>query len=133
MNLLIPSRIMASTFSATSNPSPYTVKLFPPLGSSDHLLISASSSISSSLPQERPPSTERKRLWHFGAANWSDLRSYFFDFPWNDYCFRGRGPSECAERITEVILSDMEAYIPYSFPSTKPNKPWFNSACSRAI
>ncbi|KAL7630594.1 UNVERIFIED_CONTAM: hypothetical protein RMT77_019208 [Armadillidium vulgare] len=27
----------------------------------------------------------------------------------------------------------MEAYIPYSFPSTKPNKPWFNSACSRAI
>src|ERR1044072_2915097 len=58
---------------------------------------------------------------------------YFSDFPWNDYCFRGRGPSECAERITEVILSGMEAYIPYSFPSTKPNKPWFNSACSRAI
>src|SRR6201990_2957004 len=27
----------------------------------------------------------------------------------------------------------MEAYIPYSFPSTKPNKPWFNSTCSRAI
>ncbi|KAL7643877.1 UNVERIFIED_CONTAM: hypothetical protein RMT77_005883 [Armadillidium vulgare] len=27
----------------------------------------------------------------------------------------------------------MEGYIPYSFPSTKPNKPWFNSACSRAI
>ena len=38
----------------TSNHSPYTVKLFPPLGSSDHLLISVSSSISSSLPQERP-------------------------------------------------------------------------------
>ncbi|KAL7645093.1 UNVERIFIED_CONTAM: hypothetical protein RMT77_003471 [Armadillidium vulgare] len=27
----------------------------------------------------------------------------------------------------------MEAYIPYSSPSTKPNTPWFNSACSRAI
>ena len=39
----------------TSNPSPYTDKLFPPLGSSDHLLISVSFSISSSLPQERPP------------------------------------------------------------------------------
>ena len=23
--------------------------------------------------------------------------------------------------------------IPYTFPSTKPNKPWFNSACSHAI
>ncbi|KAL7647827.1 UNVERIFIED_CONTAM: hypothetical protein RMT77_001436 [Armadillidium vulgare] len=27
----------------------------------------------------------------------------------------------------------MEAYIPYSFPSTKPNKPWFRCTCSRAI
>ena len=27
----------------------------------------------------------------------------------------------------------MESYIPFSFPSTKTNKPWFNSACSRAI
>ncbi|KAL7646845.1 UNVERIFIED_CONTAM: hypothetical protein RMT77_002101 [Armadillidium vulgare] len=117
----------------TFNPSPYTVKLFPPLGSSDHLLISVSCPVSSSLPQERPPPSARRRFWHFGATNWSDLRLYFSDFPWNDYCFRGRGPSECAERITEVILSGMEAYIPYSFPSTKPNKPWFNSACSRAI
>ena len=113
----------------TSNPSPYTVKLFPPLCSSDHLLISVSCSVSSSLPQERPPPSARRRLWHFGAANWSDLRLYFSDFPWNDYCFRGRGPSECAESITEVILSG----IPYSFPSTKPNKPLFNSTCSRAI
>ena len=117
----------------TSNPSPYTVKLFPPLGSSDHLLISVSCPVSSSLPQERPAPSARRRLWHFGVTNWSDLRLYFSDFPWNDYCFRGRGPSECAKRITEVILSGMEAYIPYSFPSTKPNKPWFNSACSRAI
>ncbi|KAL7640504.1 UNVERIFIED_CONTAM: hypothetical protein RMT77_008779 [Armadillidium vulgare] len=38
----------------TSYPSPYTVKFFPPLGSSDHLLISVSNSISSSLPQEGP-------------------------------------------------------------------------------
>ncbi|KAL7637912.1 UNVERIFIED_CONTAM: hypothetical protein RMT77_011525 [Armadillidium vulgare] len=27
----------------------------------------------------------------------------------------------------------MEAYIPFPFPSTKTSKPWFNSACSRAI
>ena len=27
----------------------------------------------------------------------------------------------------------MKAYIPYTFPSTKPNKPWFNSACPHAI
>ena len=38
----------------TSYPSPFTVKFFPHLGSSHHLLISVSCSISSSLPQERP-------------------------------------------------------------------------------
>ncbi|KAL7647126.1 UNVERIFIED_CONTAM: hypothetical protein RMT77_002384 [Armadillidium vulgare] len=38
----------------TSYPSPYSVKLYPPLGSSDHLLISVSCSVSSGLPQERP-------------------------------------------------------------------------------
>src|ERR1044072_8788932 len=56
----------------TSYPSPYAIKLFPPLGSSDHLLISVSSSISSGLPQERPPPLGKRRLWYFGAANWSD-------------------------------------------------------------
>src|ERR1044072_7243183 len=97
----------------TSNPSPYTVNLFPPLGSYDHL-ISVSSFISSSLPQKRPPSIERKGLWHFGASSWSDLLSYFFDFPWNDYCFSGRGPSECAERITEGILSGIHSiFFPF--------------------
>src|ERR1700755_1972924 len=30
--------------------------------------------VSSTLPQERPPPSARRRLWHFGAANWSDLR-----------------------------------------------------------
>src|ERR1700755_2927481 len=42
----------------TSYPSPYTVKRFP-LGSSDHLLISESCSLSPNLPQERPPPSAR--------------------------------------------------------------------------
>ena len=49
----------------TSNPSPYTVKLYPPLGSSDHILISVSSSIFSSLPQERPPRIEKETFVAF--------------------------------------------------------------------
>ena len=58
---------------------------------------------------------------------------YYADFPWNDYCIRVRDSSLCAERITEVIVSDKEAYIPHSFSRPKPSKPWFNTACSRAI
>ncbi|MPC44140.1 hypothetical protein E2C01_037804 [Portunus trituberculatus] len=67
------------------------------------------------------------------SASWGDQRRYYADLSWNDYCFRVRGPSLCAERITEVIVSDMEAYIPHSFSQPKPSKPWFNSACSCAI
>ncbi|MEJ1857831.1 hypothetical protein, partial [Escherichia coli] len=58
---------------------------------------------------------------------------YYSDFPWNDYCFRTREASACAQRVTEVIISGMEAYIPRSFSAPNAKKPWFNLACSRAI
>ena len=67
------------------------------------------------------------------SAKWEDLRKYYSDFPWDDYCFHVRDPSLCAERITEVIISSMELYIPHTFSNTKAKKPWFNSPCSRAI
>ena len=73
----------------TTHPKPYSVDILPSLGKSDHALISVSSPIISSDPLELPPPSARRRLWHFGAADWEDLRNHFFDFPWDDYCFRG--------------------------------------------
>ena len=67
------------------------------------------------------------------SAKWEDLRQYYSDFPWDDYCFHVRDSSLCAERITSVIISGMESYIPHTFSNTKAKNPWFNSACSRAI
>ena len=117
----------------TTNPTLYTVKVSAALGSSDHLLVTVSFPLISGGQLECPPPSERRRLWHYGDANWKDLRLHFSVFPWNDHCFRGRGPSECVERITEVILDGMETYIPSSFPSSRSQKPWFNTDCSRAI
>lgn len=48
------------------------------------------------------------------AANWEDLGPVFKNFPWTDYCVHDRGFSECATHITEVVLSAMEACIPFS-------------------
>ncbi|MPC15087.1 hypothetical protein E2C01_007870 [Portunus trituberculatus] len=59
--------------------------------------------------------TKRRCFWRFASASLGDLRRYYADFPWNDYCFNVRDPSLCAERNTEVIVSGMEAYIPRSF------------------
>ncbi|MPC12807.1 hypothetical protein E2C01_005518 [Portunus trituberculatus] len=50
---------------------------------------------------------------------------YYADFPVN--------PFLCAEHRTEMIASGREAHIPHSFSQPKPSKPWFNSACYRAI
>ena len=108
----------------TFNPSVYAVTLSSPLGSSDQNLISVSCPISPIPPQDSP---KQRYLWHFASASWADLRRYSADFPWNYYCFRDRDASLCAEHITEVIVSGMEAYIPHSFSRPKPSKPWFNT------
>ena len=82
-----------------SNPSAYAVTLSSPLGFSDHKFISVSCPISPIPPQDP---RKRRCLWHFASATWGDLRRYYADFPWNDYCFHDRDSSLCAERITEA-------------------------------
>ncbi|MPC30347.1 hypothetical protein E2C01_023609 [Portunus trituberculatus] len=75
----------------TSNSSAYAVTLSSLLGSSNHNLISVSCPISPIPPQDP---TKRRCLWHFVSASWGDLRRYYADFPWNDYCFRVGGSEE---------------------------------------
>ena len=97
----------------------------------DLFLTSNPSTCSVKLSSQNPP--KRRCFWHFNYAKWEDLRQYYSDFPWDDFCFHVRDPSLCAERITEIIISGMELYIPHTFFNTKAKKPWFNSACSRAV
>ena len=114
----------------SSNPFAYAVILSSLLGSSDHNLISVSCPISA-IPPQHPP--KRRCLWRFASVSWGDVRRYYAHFSWNDYCFRDRDPSLCAEPINKVIVSGMEAYIPHAISRPKPSKPWFNTACSRVI
>ncbi|MPC31312.1 hypothetical protein E2C01_024598 [Portunus trituberculatus] len=53
-----------------------------------------------------PP--KRRCLWYFASASWGYLRRYYADFSWNEYCFRVRDPSLCAERITEAVVFGVE-------------------------
>ncbi|MPC19979.1 hypothetical protein E2C01_012907 [Portunus trituberculatus] len=79
--------------------------------------------VSESLSGEGTDPSKQRCLWHFASTSLGDLRKYYTDFPWNDYCFCVRDPSLCAERITEVIVSGMEVYIPHSFSQPQPSKP----------
>ncbi|MPC82612.1 hypothetical protein E2C01_077287 [Portunus trituberculatus] len=58
-------------------------------------------------------SPKRRYLWCLTSARWSDLKRFYADCPWNDYCFHVRDPSLCAEHITEVIVSAMEVYCTF--------------------
>ncbi|MPC29843.1 Synaptotagmin-1 [Portunus trituberculatus] len=106
-----PTRILTvleirPTFFLTSNLSAYALTVSSPLESSDHNFIFLSCPISP-IPSQDPP--KRRCLWRFASASWGGLRRYYANFPWNDYCFHVRDPSLCAERITEVTVSGMEA------------------------
>ena len=116
----------------TSNPLPYTINLCPPLGTSDHVLVSVSS-LSSNVQVERPPQLERRRLWHYGGADWTTFRDHLSSFDWENDCFCDDDVSEVAVRVTKVILDAMWSYIPSSLQSLKPSKVWFDAECGRAI
>ena len=113
----------------TSNPVNFNYSISAPIGSSDHSLISVSTSVTSPPPI---PSTQR-RLWHFRDTQRTNLRDYFTEFPWQDYCFSTGDTSECALRVEELILSGMEAYVPHTITTFSPSKPWFDGSCSDAI
>lgn len=71
--------------------------------------------------------------WDFATADWDTFCRYFFDFPWNDFCFRGRGPSESAYRITEGVLSGFETLISSHFSKSNTKNFWSTHACSSAV
>ena len=113
----------------TSNRSNYSYTVSSPPGSSDHSLISVSSSFSPPLPI--PPT--QSHLWHFENTRHSDIRDFLLDFPWGEYCFRSRNPELVAAKVTEVITSGMEAYIPSSVKTFSPSNPWFDCTCYLAV
>ena len=63
----------------------------------------------------------------------TELSSYFLDFPWEDYCFCSGDPDTVAPLVTDVIVSGMEAYVPFSIKTFSPSKPWFDHACFLAV
>ena len=110
--------------------SPYSYSILCPLGSSDHNLITVSCSASLPSPLQKNP----RRFWHYRSADWSSLKEFYSEFPWEDFCFASDDTSVCADRVTEVIMAGIEAYIPSSIYHTpKGSQPWFDDRCSEAI
>lgn len=76
----------------------------------------------------RIPQVEMVLSFHLYYLGWGTCRGIIVIFHRNEYCFRVRNLSRSHERITQVIVCSMEAYIPHSVSQPKCSKPRFNTA-----
>jgi hypothetical protein len=114
----------------TNKPELYSnITVSPPIGSSDHLLISVRHSFQ---PFKSNNNTSSQKRWFYKKAKWDDLRQFYGEFPWST-CFSS-DPSLTALSITEIIREGMDSYIPHSTkPGKKYSPSWFDRRCHEAV
>ena len=75
---------------------------FPPLGNSDHVVVSVSIDFPTNPQQDAP--------FHY-LADWDGLRDHLRDVPWEDI-FK-LGASVAANELCEWVQVEIEVYIPH--------------------
>ena len=113
----------------SSDASICSTMAFPPLGNSDHVVISVSIDF--------PTNSQRDAPFHciaydYSCADWDGLRDHLRDVLWEDIFKVGAavGATEVCERGQVGI----DVYIPHRKYQVKPqSSPWFSAACAAAI
>ncbi|XP_026318656.1 ionotropic receptor 75a-like [Hyposmocoma kahamanoa] len=109
----------------TSLPDGIRVSCHACLGTSDHLLIRSEVSVTHAR-SSRPPG--KRRVWHYGSADWDGLREFYASFPWKQLSFSSGDPDVCAASIAEAILLGMHGFIPNSAVRVGGRShPWFEN------
>ena len=113
----------------SSNASICSTMAFPPLGNSDHVVVSVSIDFPTNSQQDAP--------FHciaddYSCADWDGLRDYLRDVPRKDI-FK-LGASAAASECCEWIQVGIDVYIPHRKYQVKSHSsPWFSAACAAAI
>ena len=102
---------------------------FPPLGNSDHVVVS----VSIDFPTNSQQDVRFHRIaYDYSRADWDGLRDHLRDVPWEDI-FKF-GASAAASEFGEWIRVGIDAYIPHRKYQVKSHSsPWFSAACAAAI
>ena len=102
---------------------------FPPLGNSDHVVVSVSIDF--------PSNSKLGALFHhiaydYSCANWDSLFGRLRDVPWEDI-FK-LSVFTAANGFCEWVQVGIDVYIPYHKYQVKPNSsPCFSAVCAAAI
>ena len=102
---------------------------FPPLGNSDHVLVSVSIDFLTNSQQDAP---FHHIAYDYSHADWDGLPDHLRDVPWEGI-FKP-GASAAASGFCEWVLVGIDVYIPHRKYQVKPHSsPWFSAACAAAI
>ena len=102
---------------------------FPPLGNSDHVVVSVS--------VDFPINSKQDTLFHrlaydYSRADWDGLRNHLRYVQWEDV-FK-LSASGAASEFCEWVQVRIDVYIPHRKYQIKPHSsPWFSAACAAAI
>ena len=101
----------------------------PPLGNSDHVVVSVSIDFPTNSQQDAP---FHRMTYDYSRADWDGLRDHLRNVPWEDI-FK-LGASAAATEFCESVQVGIDAYIPHRKYQVKPHSsPWFSAACAAVI
>ena len=113
----------------SSDASICSTMAFPPLGNSDHVVVS----VSIDFPIKSKQNTPFHRMaYDYSRADWDGLRDHLRDVPWED-TFK-LSASGAASEFCEWVQVGIDVYISHRKYQVKPHSsPWFSAACAAAI
>ena len=113
----------------SSDASICSTMAFPPLGNSDHIVVSVSIDFPINSKQDTP---FHRVAYDYSLADWDGLRDHLRDVPWEDI-FK-LGASTAASEFCEWVQVEIDVYIPHCKYQVKSHSsPWFSAACAAAI
>ena len=113
----------------SSDASIFSTMAFPPLGNSDHVVVSVSIDFPINSKQDSP---FHRVAYDYSRADWEGLRDHLRDVPWENI-FK-LGASTAASEFYEWVQVGIDVYIPHRMYQVKPHSsPWFSAACAAAI
>ena len=113
----------------SSDASICSTMAFPPLGNSDHVVVSVSNDFPTNSQQDAP---FHRMAYDYSCADGDGLRDHLRDVPWEDI-FK-LGASAAASEFCKWIQVGIDVYIPHRKYQVKSHSsPWFSAACAAAI
>ena len=113
----------------SSDASICSTMALPPLGNSEHVIVSVSIDFPIKSKQDAPFHCV---VHDYSRADCDGLHDHLRDVPW-EYIFN-LGASAAANEFCEWVQVGIDVYIPHSKYQVKPHSsPWFSAACAAAI